>query len=738
MKKIQIKSRNIVFGVSMLAAFSWCWFSLDVKAADSQDVEWKSVVFGQSTSAANNSITIDAATRSVTITAGTKDGSVAGGKVTGSHDGMAFYYTDIPAAKNFELSAKVKVNYFAKATPDNQEAFGIMARDAIGKDFDTTVFPSNMILVGGYRGNVQSVFRNNVKDLSGVGAAMEDVFKFGDRPANDGTATFFLKIKKTNTGYHASVDNSPEKIYYRPKQLEILDPTHIYIGFFAARVASITVSDIRLVTSEMATDPPGVPEPPKPAAAQINVLSPITAFLAGYDLTISTNVKGRLDIKQNSVLMDSVSINEMEPFKKNVTLIAGKNVFEISLTPDAPGSVPVSSQYVVTFKTYGKPGRALYVSPEGQATATGGIKDPIDIYSAVQFAQPGQIIYVRKGVYNLTTPLLIEKGNNGTPAKLKVLSAYLKEKPVLDFGKKSNGVILRGNYWKIYGLDITNASSYGCWISGNHNLLELNHLYANGDTGLQISTLSSEKAVNWPSNNLVLNCTSHDNRDKSENNADGFAAKLACGEGNVFRGCISYNNCDDGYDLYAKLETGPIGAITIENCIAYGNGKLSDGTKTKGDGNGFKLGGEGLPVKHILRNCLAFGNENTGITSNSDPVIVVENTTSVDNGKFNYEFSYYATVKPRFSAKNNISFHTKAGDPDSIPVDVSAADNYFYNGADSVNLSGKKITSADFKSLVAPVTFVRNAKGSIMMNDYMALVPKSPVTGGFDIKSFMK
>ncbi len=738
MKKIQIKSGNIVFSVLMLAAFTWWCFSLDVKAADSQKVEWKSVVFGQSTSAANNSITVDTAAQSVTITGGAKDGGVTGGKVTGSHDGIAFYYTDIPAVKNFELSAKVKVNYFAKVAPDNQEAFGIMARDAVGKDFDNTVFPSNMVLVGGYRGNIQSVFRNHVKDPSGAGAAMEDVFKFGDRPANDGTATYLLKLKKTNTGYLVSVDNSPEKIYYRPKQLEVLNPDHVYVGFFAARVASITVSDIRISTSDVATDPPGVPEPPKPVAAQINVLSPTTASLSGYDLTISTNVKGRLDIKQNGAPIHSVSINEAEPFMKNVILIAGKNTFEISLTPDALGSIPVSSQYAVTFKTYGTPGQALYVSPEGQATATGGLKDPIDIYSAVQFAQPGQIIYVRKGVYNLTTPLVIEKGNNGTPAKPKMLSAYLKEKPVLDFGKKSIGVILGGDYWKIYGLDITNASSYGCWISGNHNLLELIHLYANGDTGLQISALSSEKAVHWPANNLVLNCTSHDNRDKSENNADGFAAKLACGEGNVFRGCISYNNCDDGYDLYAKLETGPIGAIVIENCIAYGNGKLSDGAKTKGDGNGFKLGGEGLPVKHILRNCLAFQNESAGVTSNSDPAIVVQNTTSVDNGKFNYEFSYYATAQPQFSVKNNISFHTKAGAADSIPAHGSAADNYFYNGADSVNSSGKKITLADFKSLVAPVTFVRNSKGSIMINDYMALVPKSFVTGGFNIKNFTK
>ncbi len=735
---MQFGNRSIALGLAIMVAFSLCCLTLDVKAADSQDVEWKSIIFGQSTSNTNNSIMVDAATKSVTITAGVKDGSAAGGKVTGSHDGIAFYYIDIPSTKNFELSAKVKVNFFAKATPDNQEAFGIMARDAIGKDLDTTVFPSNMVLVGGYRGNIQSVFRNNIKDASGAGAAMEDVLKFGDRPANDGTLTYLLKLKKTNTGYHVTVDNSPEKIYYRPKQLEILDPAHIYVGFFAARVASITVSDITFKTSDVATDPPGVLEPPKPVAAQMNVLSPTTASVSGYDLTILTNARGRLDIKQNGTQIHSASINGAEPLVKNVTLVTGKNTFEMTLTPDAPGSVPVSSQYVVTFKTYGKPGQALYVSPTGQASSTGTLKDPIDIYSAVQFVQPGQIIYLRNGVYNLTAPLLIEKGNNGSSQKLKVLSAYPKEKPVLDFGKKSNGVILNGNFWKIYGIDITNASSYGCLVSGHHNLLELDNFYVNGDTGLQISTLSSEKSINWPSNNLILNCTSHDNRDRSENNADGFAAKLACGEGNVFRGCISYHNCDDGYDLYAKLENGPIGVITIENCIAYSNGTLSDGSKTKGDGNGFKLGGEGLAVKHILRNCLAFKNESAGVTSNSDPAITVENTTSVDNGKVNYEFTYYANAQPQFSAKNNISFYTKAATADNFPAALATADNYFYNGTDSVNRNGKKVSSSDFKNLTAPASFIRNANGTIAVNDFMMLAPKSTITSGFNMKNFTK
>jgi hypothetical protein len=738
MKSIQIKNRCITIGLLMTVAFLLCCFTLDVKAADNQGVDWKSITFGQSTSSTDNSILVDAAAQSVTITAGTKDGNTKGGKVTGSHDGIAFYYVDVPSTKNFELSAKVKVNFFAKATPDNQEAFGIMARDAIGKDQDATVFPSNMVLVGGYRGNIQSVFRNNVKDASGAGAAMEDVFKFGDRPANDGIATLMLKLRKTNTGYHVTVDNSPEKIYYRPKQLEVLDPGHVYVGFFAARVASITVSEITFKTSDVANDPPGVPEPPKPVAGQINVLSPSTTSLTGYNLAVSINAKGNLDINLNGTRIYSAVINGAETVVKDVTLTTEKNTFEMAFTPDIPGSPTVNLKYMVTFKTYGKPGQPLYVSPEGQSTATGTLKDPIDIYSAIQYSQPGQIIYVRNGVYNLTVPLLIEKGNNGTAAKLKVLSAYAKEKPVFDFGKKSEGLIINGDHWKIYGIDITNASSRGCWISGNHNIIEMDNFYSNGDTGLQISALSTEKRANWPSNNLILNCTSYDNRDKSENNADGFAAKLACGEGNSFKGCISRNNCDDGFDLYSKLESGPIGAITIVNCIAYSNGVLTNGTQTKGDGNGFKLGGEGLAVKHVLRNSLAFHNKSAGVTSNSDPAIIVENTTSVDNGTLNYEFSYYPTATPQFSAKNNISFCTEAGTADNIPAGLNTADNYFNNGTTSVNSNGKKVATSDFKNTIAPAAFARKADGTIAVNDYMMLVPNSTLGSGFNIKNFAK
>ena len=59
---------------------------------------------------------------------------------------------------------------------------------------------------------------------------------------------------------------------------------------------------------------------------------------------------------------------------------------------------------------------------------------------------------------------------------------------------------------------------------------------------------------------------------------------------------------------FAKVQSGSIGAVTIKNSVAYGNGYLEDGTDA-GNGNGFKLGGDSMSGKHVLENCVAFDNK---------------------------------------------------------------------------------------------------------------------------------
>ena len=457
-------------------------------------VDWNTIIFGQSTSGNRNSIEVDYVEDTVTLTAGTKDGKETGGKVTGSHDGISYYYTEIDSSKNFELSADITVNFFAKETPDNQEAFGIMARDAIGDHLDSSVFPSNMVMVGGYRGLIQSVFRNGVKDSTGAGATMEDVYKFDDRPANDGTATYKMTLKKTNTGYHVSVNDGPEKIYYRPKQLEVLDPNKIYVGFFAARVASITVSNITIKTSDVATDPPGEPEPPKPIEPSLNIVSLTASSTPDYELKLLPNVKGEIEISQDGRELYRGPVEGDEIFIRQTTLVNGDNTFNIVYTPDPIEFVtdesPIELTHIVTLKSYGPPGGGLYVSPDGDPESSGTIDDPIDIYSAIRFIGEGQTIYLRGGTYELSDPIVIERGNDGTSKSPKVISAYPgDERPVLDFNKASNtdGFTVKADHCKIYGIDITNAPLKGLVINGNYNVVELVNTYANGDTGLQIS-----------------------------------------------------------------------------------------------------------------------------------------------------------------------------------------------------------------------------------------------------------
>lgn len=695
-----------------------------------EKVTWNSTEFGASTSATYNTISKDDSNKTVTINAGLKDGSKTGGKITGSQDGISYYYTVIDPSKNFEISADVKVNYFEKDKVDNQCGFGIMARDTIGNAGDASTTYSNMALVGGYRGAVESVFRNKVKDATGSGAVMEGEHKFAGRPANDGTATYKLKLKKTNTGYIASVDNGEEVIYYRPKQLEVLDSGKIYLGFFAARVASITVSNINLATSNVATDPVGTPEPPTPIIPAIDVKSPATTGETAYNLKLISNVTGTVKVKLNGTDVYNKSVNSSSVLTIPTTLVAGDNKFDIAFTP-TPGTTelvtdtkPVSKTFTVNAKSYGVEGEAIYVSQSGTIDGDGTIEKPLDINTAINYAGKNQTIKVKGGIYNFNKPINILAGNDGSEGKIKTLESY-DGRAIFDFGKVSGGLTLGGDYWKIYGIDVANTADKqrGLTVSGNNNVVENVKTYKNGDTGLQISGSSSDTIDKWPNNNLILNCESYDNMDAAMNNADGFAAKITVGYGNVFRGCIAHNNCDDGWDLYTKSESGKIGPVIVENSIAYENGTLTDGTVTKGDGNGFKLGGEGISVTHTLKNSLSFNNNSNGISSNSNPAIIVENSIAADNKKCNIDLHYYTGANLQFKLASDISFRTTTSGAADYAIDSVTNDgNYFYDGTKTVNKSGKEITKDYFKSVIMPTTIEMDSKGNIIWPDYMTPV----------------
>src|SRR5262247_534310 len=367
----------------------------------------------------------------------------------------------------------------------------------------------------------------------------------------------------------------------------------------------------------------------------------------------------------------------------------------------------------------------IFVAPNGTDSNPGTMSAPTTLTAAITRVQPGQTIQMRGGTYNFSATITIARGNNGTASQPKNLFAFGSERPVLNFSAQSfdsanRGIQLNGFFWRFRGLEVTGAGDNGIFIGGNNNTIERCSTHHNRDSGLQLGRHSSSAPQSeWPANNLILNCDSFDNFDPDNGeDADGFACKLTTGPGNVFRGCIAHNNIDDGWDLFTKTDTGPISPVTIENCVSYNNGHLSNGgTTTDSDGNGFKLGGDDIAVNHIIRRSIAFGNKKHGITYNSNPgSITVTNNTSWDNGESNIKFDTGSHI-----FTNNLSFLN--GDSDhTTGTDISSTNCWWKNGV-SVNAKGLVVSAADFVSLTPNVT--RNADGSINLGNFLRLATGS-------------
>ncbi|MGH2332461.1 bacterial Ig-like domain-containing protein, partial [Thermoanaerobacter mathranii] len=711
-----------------------------VTVREKVEYQWKAIRFGQSTSDAKNYVNIK------------EDGTIqlvaleGGGKIAQDHDGITFYYTEVDATKdNFVLSADIKVIEYAKNPHDGQESFGIMARDAIGTLGSSSVFASNIVAVGGYSGGTretngtQFFMRTGVTSPDGAGSqGIQKIMLKNEKPTIDNTypvKPYRLTLAKTNSGYIGKLyDGTEEKeaIFYEPDVLNVQDPK-IYIGFYTARLATIEVSNIEFTVTASETDPPRITPPQKPITPVFEILSLDKTSKQDYNLLLKANVDGFATVKEGyNIIAQDKSVKANEIVSVPTKLQEGNTNFSITFLPDDTQYLTsydkIVKNFTVTMKTY-VPDGDIYVSPDGTSEGDGTIENPLDLDTAIDFVREGQKIILLDGRYVRHSKLEIRKYNDGTPEARKYLVAAPGARPIIDFDKKGEGVILSGNYWHIKGIDFTRSApnTKGFTIGGSHNIIELCNFYENGDTGLQISrTDTLAEKPDWPSYNLILNCTSYDNRDPSENNADGFAAKLTSGEGNVFRGCIAHHNADDGWDLYTKLGTGAIGPVLIEGCIAYNNGFLTDGTETKGDGNGFKLGGEGIAVQHIIKNSIAFGNRADGFTSNSNPAVQAFNCVSYDNQGANISFTSYPGIPLQFKIDNFVSYRSKPGAKDNYPEDAISDNNYFYNGEVSVNKSGIVLTDSNFASLIPPEEYQRDENGNIIWGDFLKFI--SPVT----------
>ena len=318
-----------------------------------------------------------------------------------------------------------------------------------------------------------------------------------------------------------------------------------------------------------------------------------------------------------------------------------KDAIQMAL-PDYPFPRELLAEVKPTCETISTP--EIYVSPAGEATGDGSRLYPLDLQTALSAANEGQTIWLLDGVYRPSSPYYVPKNSWEDSKQRTAVRAEHAGKAVLDGSNLLQAAplfILRGDRWHLKDLVFCNSPLSGLLICGSDNRIEHCEAYGNRDTGILICTYPGTDRSEWPCGNHVICCDSHHNRDDAGENADGFGAKLSIGEGNVFFECTAHHNVDDGFDLFSKNVLGPIGSVTIENCVAYEKGpSKEDIQKGKSGGMGFKLGGDHLAIPHRVKNCIAFQNHEAGFCTNNNPSTRMENLTAWKNGRLPLLYNY--------------------------------------------------------------------------------------------------
>lgn len=768
---------------------------------------WQFKAFGTSSAAEVNTLAEGADIHNkITLNACTvkEDGTInkKGGKFVADSpaDGLSFYYTTIdPTKENFYLQADVTIDYVNPA-PDGQEGFALMLRDSLS---GSGSYFSNQISVAGTKLPLDGV---EIKDAVGVRsytgiisnetAASNEVkatrAAFSSQTIKQGD-TYRVSLAKTSNSYVATqyainADGTTGTVIgsstlYIPaksstatsvsKYAELDDPMTVqeakkaYLGFAAARGMNVTFSNITYTTSAWNASEWTL-QPTSYIAPVYQITSPSTCTGSSYALAFKANADGTAKVYANGKLVDkNLAVKVGETLTRSYT-VTRDTTFKVVFTPDKSYVISAfeklssyktaTIEKKVSLRALGANG-VIVVTPDGTAAHNGtSAADAVDLQTALNYAAAGQTIQLAGGTYALTGELKVERGRDGTAEAPITLTTADGSYATLDFGGVGTGFSVWGNYWSISKLNITNTKdgAKGMQLAGSHCVLEQMNFYNNGNTGLQVSGLSTDNKALWPSYNTIKNCTSMNNADRAMEDADGFAAKLTTGEGNVFDGCIAAYNADDGWDLFAKAATGSIGAVTIQNCVAYKNGYLmlaaapvkkqplqfptvtcdANGnlsfsnvatTIEAGNGNGFKMGGTNLPGNHKLLNSISYDNAAKGIDSNSCPDVKVYNSTSYNNEGYNVAlYTGDKSAVTDYAADGIISFRKGTDGKEQLALQsqsstaVYGLDNFYWDAETqtSHNKSTNTVTVKEswFQSLDTSVAPTRNADGSIDMH----------------------
>lgn len=695
MKKIATLALSVIapaFGTSL------------VLADEAHELTWQSITFGQSTDLNFGSTILPekVGTNEVThngepVSSGALLDHVTiesrGGKLANSHEGGTFYYTTLPTNKNFVLTATLTLEQLGPetgATPNRQEGAGIIVRDVVGAPRATPQpvgheeFPaaSNMVMnllrshtrENDGLANATAVYREGIQEPWGNPGNLLSKEDYVEGIPYGSEHTYRMSLARSDEHFSVTLEDGDEIYHHELSEapanlVEVQDPDHQYVGFFASRNARLNVSDITIELSDADTQPATEYQALETPLVW-SLASPSVVTTSDYTLQALANYAGTFSIARDGETLGEAQEVEAGQLFYFPLEINEPTELDVTFSPsEGPDTQDQHTTLALEPISVSDPYN-LHVSPDGRAGQPGDLNNPLDLASAISLVAPGGTIHLADGEYGaIEIPLTA----SGTPDALKRLSGE-------DADVRFTGMVSHNAYY--WQLDHLEVDGERLIIHGSHNVFEHIVTHSAPDTGFQITSPADVGRALWASHNTVRYSESYNNEDASGINADGFAAKMRIGEGNSFDHCISHHNIDDGWDLFNKVEDGPNGAVTITNSIAFNNGQTFNTQQTGGNlGNGFKLGGEGLPVAHTVKGNLSFNNGMDGFTDNfnSGSLSIIDNV-AIDNKRFNFivRQSPYGDQLESAMLSGNVSLRLNSESDylDSVHGDIND-DNWF-------------------------------------------------------------
>ncbi len=165
------------------------------------------------------------------------DQKIGVGKIAAKSDGIAMYYQQIPADRNFTLSADVTIDGL---DANNQASFGLMVRDDVYLDTVIHDMLGDYVAAGplmlGSSEPWNCFARKN--GMLTQGSQLTRHYTVGD--------TIHLEIRKSSDGYTCTFgDNAPVSAGF-DFSLTTRDSEHVYAGLFVSRSVDVRFQNISL------------------------------------------------------------------------------------------------------------------------------------------------------------------------------------------------------------------------------------------------------------------------------------------------------------------------------------------------------------------------------------------------------------------------------------------------------------------------------------------------------------